>query len=43
MLIAHLLFDTRDAMGANAINSALEHIAPLLERITGARANLTHP
>ncbi len=40
MLIAHLLFDTRDAMGANAINSALEHIAPLLERITGGRANL---
>ena len=40
MLIAHLLFDTRDAMGANAINSALEHIAPLLERISGGRVNL---
>ena len=40
MLIAHLLFDTRDAMGANAINSALEHIAPLLEGITGGRVNL---
>ena len=28
MLILHLLFDTRDAMGANAINSALEYAAP---------------
>ncbi len=40
MLIVHLLFDARDAMGANAINSALEHIAPLVERITGGRVNL---
>ena len=40
MLVMHLLFDTRDAMGANAINSALERIAPLIERITGGRVNL---
>ncbi|MCY4145570.1 MAG: hydroxymethylglutaryl-CoA reductase, degradative [Chloroflexi bacterium] len=40
MLVLHLLFDTRDAMGANAINSALEHIAPLVERIAGGRVNL---
>lgn len=40
MLVVHLLFDARDAMGANAINSALEHIAPLVERIAGGRANL---
>lgn len=40
MLVVHLLFDARDAMGANAINSALEHIAPLVERITGGRVNL---
>ncbi|MCY4464396.1 MAG: hydroxymethylglutaryl-CoA reductase, degradative [Chloroflexi bacterium] len=40
MLVLHLLFDTRDAMGANAINSALEHIAPLVERISGGRVNL---
>ncbi len=40
MLVLHLLFDTRDAMGANAINSALEHIAPLVEGITGGRVNL---
>lgn len=40
MLVVHLLFDARDAMGANAINSALEHIAPLVERIAGGRVNL---
>ena len=40
MLIIHLLFDTRDAMGANAVNSALEHIAPLIESISGGRVNL---
>ncbi len=40
MLILHLLFDTRDAMGANAINSALEHIAPLIEDLSGGRVNL---
>ncbi len=40
MLVLHLLYDTRDAMGANAINSALEAIAPLVERISGGRVNL---
>ncbi|GIV78398.1 hydroxymethylglutaryl-CoA reductase, degradative [Litorilinea aerophila] len=40
MLIVHLLFDTRDAMGANAINTAVETLAPRLERITGGRALL---
>ncbi len=40
MLIVHLLFDTRDAMGANAVNTAAEAIAPLLEEITGGRALL---
>ncbi len=40
MLIVHLLYDTRDAMGANAINTALEHIAPQIEAITGGRVNL---
>lgn len=40
MLILHLLYDTRDAMGANAVNSALEHTAPLIETIAGGRANL---
>ncbi len=40
MLVVHLLYDCRDAMGANAINTAVEHIAPLIEEITGGRVNL---
>jgi hydroxymethylglutaryl-CoA reductase len=40
MLIVHLLFDTRDAMGANAINTAAEHLAPFIEEISGGRVNL---
>ena len=40
MLIVHLLYDTRDAMGANTINTAVEHMAPLIEQITGGRVNL---
>jgi hydroxymethylglutaryl-CoA reductase len=40
MLIVHLLMDTRDAMGANAINTAVEHIAPEIERLTGGRVHL---
>jgi hydroxymethylglutaryl-CoA reductase len=40
MLVVHLLYDTRDAMGANAINTAAEKIAPLIEDLTGGRVNL---
>jgi hydroxymethylglutaryl-CoA reductase len=40
MLIVHLLYDTRDAMGANAVNTAVEHLAPSIENITGGRVNL---
>lgn len=40
MLVVHLLYDTRDAMGANAINTAVEHLAPEIEAITGGRVNL---
>jgi len=40
MLVVHLLFDTRDAMGANAINTAAETIAPVLEQLSGGRALL---
>jgi len=40
MLVLHLLYDTLDAMGANAVNTAVEAVAPLLETITGGRANL---
>lgn len=40
MLVVHLVVDCRDAMGANAINSMCEAVAPLLEKITGGRAYL---
>lgn len=40
MLVAHLHFDTRDAMGANIINTACEAIAPLLAELTGGRVVL---
>lgn len=40
MLVLHLLFDVRDAMGANAINTACEQIAPRIEALTGGRVNL---
>jgi hydroxymethylglutaryl-CoA reductase len=40
MLIVHLLYDTRDAMGANAINTAVETIAPVVAELTRGRTNL---
>ncbi|MBC7870766.1 MAG: hydroxymethylglutaryl-CoA reductase, degradative [Chitinophagaceae bacterium] len=40
MLILHLLYDTRDAMGANAVNTALEKLAPEIETLTSGRVNL---
>ena len=40
MMVLHLLLDTRDAMGANAINTAVEHLAPHIESLTGGRVNL---
>lgn len=40
MLIVHLLIDCVDAMGANVVNTAAEAAAPLLESLTGGRANL---
>ncbi|HSB65304.1 MAG TPA: hydroxymethylglutaryl-CoA reductase, degradative [Anaerolineales bacterium] len=40
MLIVHLIYDVRDAMGANAVNTAVEKLAPRLEQITGGKAHL---
>lgn len=34
MLIVELLVDCRDAMGANAVNTMSESVAPLIERLT---------
>ncbi len=40
MTVVHLLMDCRDAMGANAVNTAAEAIAPRLEALSGGRALL---
>ena len=40
MLVVHLIFDCRDAMGANAVNTACEALAPRVEQITGGRVVL---
>ncbi len=40
VIIVHLLVDVRDAMGANAVNTMAEAIAPILEKITGGEARL---
>ena len=40
MLVVHLMIDCRDAMGANAVNTAAEHLAPQIEALTGGRVNL---
>ncbi|MBN1955223.1 MAG: hydroxymethylglutaryl-CoA reductase, degradative [Anaerolineae bacterium] len=40
MLVVHLIYDCRDAMGANAVNTACEKLAPLVEEIAGGRVGL---
>jgi hydroxymethylglutaryl-CoA reductase len=39
-LVVHLIYDVRDAMGANAVNTACERLAPHIELITGGRVHL---
>ncbi len=39
-LVLHLIYDVRDAMGANAVNTAVERLAPIVEAIAGGRAHL---
>jgi hydroxymethylglutaryl-CoA reductase len=39
-LVLHLIYDVRDAMGANAVNTACERLAPLVESLTGGRVHL---
>jgi hydroxymethylglutaryl-CoA reductase len=39
-LVLHLIYDVRDAMGANAINTALERLSPRVEQITGGKVHL---
>ena len=40
MLIVELFVDCRDAMGANAVNTMAESIAPLIEKLTGGHVYL---
>jgi hydroxymethylglutaryl-CoA reductase len=40
MVVTHILVDTRDAMGANAVNTMAEALAPHIEKWTGGRVFL---
>ncbi|MBD9654479.1 hydroxymethylglutaryl-CoA reductase, degradative [Pseudomonas sp. PDM12] len=40
MLVAHLIVDVRDAMGANTVNTMAEAVAPLMEQLTGGKVRL---
>ena len=39
-LVIHLIYDVRDAMGANAVNTACEKLAPHIEAITRGKVHL---
>jgi hydroxymethylglutaryl-CoA reductase len=39
-LVLHLIYDVRDVMGANVVNTTLENLAPRVEQLTGGRAHL---
>src|SRR5690606_11795848 len=40
MLVVHLIYDCRDAMGANMVNTACEQLAGPIAEITGGRVGL---
>ncbi len=40
MLVVHLIYDVRDAMGANIVNTACEALTDLLQALTGGRVGL---
>ena len=40
MIVTHVLVDVRDAMGANAVNTMMEALAPVFEELTGGRVRL---
>ena len=40
MLVTEIIVDTRDAMGANAVNTMAEALAPKIETLTGGRVIL---
>jgi hydroxymethylglutaryl-CoA reductase len=39
-LVLHVHLDTREAMGANLVNTVCERLAPVVEKITGGRVGL---
>ena len=39
-LVIHLIYDVRDVMGANAVNTAVEALAPEIQALTGGRVHL---
>ncbi len=39
-IVIHIIYDVRDAMGANAVNTACERLAPQVEAITGGKVHL---
>jgi hydroxymethylglutaryl-CoA reductase len=39
-IVIHLIYDVRDAMGANTVNTACERLAPQIESITGGKVHL---
>lgn len=39
-LVVHLIYDVRDAMGANAINTACEQLSPKIEALTSGKVHL---
>jgi len=40
MIVTHLIVDVRDAMGANAVNTMCEALAPMLEELTSGKVRL---
>ena len=40
MVVTHLIVDVRDAMGANAVNTMCEALAPIIEELTGGKIRL---
>jgi len=40
MIVTHLIVDVRDAMGANAVNTMVEALAPMMEELTGGHVRL---
>ncbi|MEM7439987.1 MAG: hydroxymethylglutaryl-CoA reductase, degradative [Pseudomonadota bacterium] len=40
MVVAHLIVDVRDAMGANTVNTMAERLAPRFEALTGGNVRL---